>query len=303
MQPWEAEIEMSPDIAKGIIEKEIGQFKVKSISPFAQGWDKTAYLVNNEFLFHFTRREIAIQTVKTEIKYLPLITQMLSVPVPKPEYHGEFANGFPFFAYRPVPGRMVVEAQLNEIQRLALAPKLGEILLELHSIPVTGELNANFPKDYMGKLNIEKRSGQIDKNWEVIDRLGLGVSAKFRDELIATVRQETVNSKSCVVHGDLYSRHLMIKNGAISGIIDWGDMHLNHPARDLSFAVNYLPPNAFSAFISAYGEINEQDLCLALFSAMNHTLYVADYAMDIGDELLRNECKWGLENIVKNYPY
>jgi len=39
--------------------------------------------------------------------------------------------------------------------------------------------------------------------------------------------------KRCLIHGDLHSKNIVVSQGKINGIIDWGDMTLGDPASDL----------------------------------------------------------------------
>jgi Ser/Thr protein kinase RdoA (MazF antagonist) len=48
-----------------------------------------------------------------------------------------------------------------------------------------------------------------------------------------------------IVHGDLYARHVLVdERGALSGVIDWGDIHLGDPAIDLAIAHLVLRPGS-----------------------------------------------------------
>ena len=301
MKPWESEVEISDTIAKEIIQNSVKDFEVKSIKLFAQGWDKTGYLVNGDFLFHFCRREVAIQGIELEIKTLPFLSGALPVPIPSPVHHGHFGSGFPFFSYQLLEGTMAVDLGLTQIQREEMAVELGEILRSLHQLPLNKALKAVLPVDLFGRLDINKRKAQIMEQWPVIQKTGLQFSESDRDKIIRNISQQMANNQSCIVHGDLYTRHLLIKNETISGIIDWGDAHLNHPACDLAFPVNFLNPDALKVFMAHYGDIDSETFLLSLFRALNHTLYVSDYALNINDINLANESRVGLKNIFDNY--
>jgi aminoglycoside phosphotransferase (APT) family kinase protein len=71
------------------------------------------------------------------------------------------------------------------------------------------------------------------------------------------------------VHGDFYVRHLLVDDKHhLSGIIDWGDMHLGDPAIDLSIAHSFLPVQAHNSFINVYGEISNDTWALAKLRAI-----------------------------------
>lgn len=90
-----------------------------------------------------------------------------------------------------------------------------------------------------------------------------------------------------VVHGDLYARHLLKGDeGALCGVIDWGDLHLGDPALDLNVAYALLPPEDRAAFWSAYGDVDDATRARARFRALHYGVTLVWYGLDIGDEAL-----------------
>ena len=104
----------------------------------------------------------------------------------------------------------------------------------------------------------------------------------------------------CLIQGDLYSRHLIVDvDGAVTGVIDWGDSHLGDPAVDLMIALTFLPAEATDAFLDAYGPVDPATWRLARFAALWHAASCALYARDIDDADLLREAMWALERIGK----
>jgi aminoglycoside phosphotransferase (APT) family kinase protein len=97
-----------------------------------------------------------------------------------------------------------------------------------------------------------------------------------------------------LVHGDLYSRHLLVEGGALSGVIDWGDMHLNDPGIDLTIGFLFFPPAARESFFAAYGGAGEATIRLARFRAVSHSLAVLPYALQTADGALERETRRAL---------
>jgi aminoglycoside phosphotransferase (APT) family kinase protein len=56
-----------------------------------------------------------------------------------------------------------------------------------------------------------------------------------------------------VSHGDLHVRHLLVEDGAATGVIDWGDLCLADPAVDLSIAYLGFAGAARAELLAAYG--------------------------------------------------
>lgn len=95
---------------------------------------------------------------------------------------------------------------------------------------------------------------------------------------------------TCLVHGDLYSRHLLVdENNQLCGVIDWGDVHLGSPAIDLAIAHSFLPPSAHDIFRRAYGSLEEDTWQWARFRALYHSTAIAVYSHEVSDETLELE--------------
>jgi aminoglycoside phosphotransferase (APT) family kinase protein len=57
-----------------------------------------------------------------------------------------------------------------------------------------------------------------------------------------------VNFKPALLHSDLGPEHLLVRDGRLAGVIDWGDARLGDPALDYAWLVN-----GWSTFVVAQG--------------------------------------------------
>ncbi len=67
---WHQTLEINSDKAKKLIESQ-HHLSVKSITLLDEGWDNVVYLVNQELIFRFPRRELGVMCMKNEINLLP----------------------------------------------------------------------------------------------------------------------------------------------------------------------------------------------------------------------------------------
>lgn len=87
-----------------------------------------------------------------------------------------------------------------------------------------------------------------------------------------------------LVHGDLYGRHLLVdERGQLSGVIDWGDVHMGDAALDLALAFSFLPPEAHAEFRAAYGGPHEGCWARARFRAVHHSAVLLAAGAASGD--------------------
>ena len=86
------------------------------------------------------------------------------------------------------------------------------------------------------------------------------------------------------MHGDLYARHLIVDaHHTVTGVLDWGDVHLGDPAIDLTLAFTFLPPEARDAFRAAYGPIDDATWDRARFRAFHYGAALLQYGRSEGD--------------------
>lgn len=131
----------------------------------------------------------------------------------------------------------------------------------------------------------ELRAGSIVRFGAGMDNLAYLVDNRSRD-------------RRCIVHGDVYARHLLVDDRhRLTGVIDWGDVHVGDPALDLMAAFSMLPPRAYREFKAAYGGVDEQTWMLAKYRAVYHGALVTHFGMQINDAALRDAGLAGLRLI------
>ena len=59
------------------------------------------------------------------------------------------------------------------------------------------------------------------------------------------------------LHGDLHPANVVVSDGTLSGVIDFGEMCAGDPATDLAAAWVLLPAGAASRFFAAYGDVDD----------------------------------------------
>ena len=283
---------------KEMLREQFPELAPHSLELLGEGWDNTAWLVNGTYVFRFPRRQLGADCLQAEIAVLPRIAQRLPRPISVPTMIGEPAGGYPWrFAGSPLlPGQPAAEARLTNEDRLRLAEPLAEFLRELHAISYEAAIGLGARPDPLGRFDFPKRIAKILHKLETAARKQFLTDPKPYLAILEKARQLSVGEASALVHGDLYSLHLLVDDRRrLAGIIDWGDVHAGHVAVDLMLAFSFLPPAARRRFFEVYGETQEADLHLARFRALDHTLSLIHYADEIGNEPLLNESLQSLQ--------
>jgi hypothetical protein len=173
--PWEAERVVSAELARALVEAQFPQLAPVVVRPLGVGWDNTALVVNDEWVFRFPRRPIAVDLLATEARLLPAIAPRVPLAVPVPELVGrpDDTFGWPFTGYRLLPGRTACSAGLDEAQRHAAAAPLGRFLRALHAFPAFEASRLGAPADVIGRLALAGRAAETRGRLERIQTLGL----------------------------------------------------------------------------------------------------------------------------------
>lgn len=274
--PWTAERAVSAELARALIAEQFPQLAPERVEPLGEGWDNTVFAVDGKRVFRFPRRQIAVPLLETELRILPSLPR-LPLPVPVPEFRGAPTDRFPwpFAGYRLLPGRTADQAALSLAQREAAAEPLGRFLRALHAVPPS-----NAGPDPLRRLDAQRMRTLTAPR---LQQLGIA-PPDFFDADVRAPRETTL------VHGDLHARQILVDGeGALCGVIDWGDAHRGDPACDVSIAHTLLPPQARPAFRAAYGELDDDTWALARLRGLHLAAALAVYAKDRGDERLLGE--------------
>ena len=312
-RPWTAEYEVSPLQARRLIAGQFPALTPVEVEPFGAGWDNTAYLVNRAYVFRFPRRPAGAACLAAEVRVLPGFASTLPWPITVPTLIGQPEEDFPwpFAGYRMLPGRPACQAVLDDAQRFRAARPLAHFLAALHSIGADRAERLGAGGDDIGRLDIGKRTALAGEHLRRLGEFGLiadvtpwldvvdEVLAEYPDLSLGSEDNPWPRATRVLVHGDLYARHVLVdRAGLPCGVIDWGDVHLGHPAVDLAIAHTFLPGRARDEFCAADGPISSQTLRLARLRAVYHTAMLVLYGCDIDDQHLVREGLTSLHHIV-----
>jgi aminoglycoside phosphotransferase (APT) family kinase protein len=295
-RPWDADEHLEPERAERLVETQFPTFAPARLDDFGTGWDNDAYLVNGTAVFRFPRRTIAVPWIQNEALWLPRLAPLLPLPIPRPEWIGAPAEGYPypFAGYRLLAGTTACRAPLTEPDRLAAAAPLGRFLRALHSVQLDAPETP--PHDEIRRADPVLRRKLIEDRLPRIEHLeGLDVAAiRALCERLEPAPLET--APLCWVHGDLYARHLLIDDAnALCGVIDWGDVHVGDRAVDLAIAFSFLPRAARADFLAAYGDVDAATWDRARMRGLFYGVVLLDYGIAIEDAALQSAAWYALD--------
>ena len=173
-----------------------------------------------------------------EFDWLPKLAPLLSVDVPLPLAQGRPADDYPWFweIHRWVEGETVPIAQIDAIQA---ARDLASLIGAMQRIdPAGAPRGRGIP---LADRELEMR------RWFARFTGDPRVSAEWEHALAAP----PWDGRPVWHHGDLDMRNWLVRDGRISGVIDWGAMGVGDPAADVMVAWKLHSPAARDAFREA----------------------------------------------------
>ncbi|MBI2603050.1 MAG: phosphotransferase [Deltaproteobacteria bacterium] len=299
-QSWAHEIFVDEGLATRLIREQF-DFHITSLTDLGHGWDNAAFLVNEEYVFRFPRRQVAVDLLLREADVLPHIAPKLPLAIPHPLFFGKPSLDYPwpFQGYKHIPGLSGCFLNLSRNQRSSISADLACFLKDLHSLDVKSEWKHVLPiGDKRARGSFQECFARVNERLEIIIKAGAISSQEKFQSLLKLAQQITQpNDLESLVHGDLYARHLLLNDTKLAGIIDWGDMHIGDPAIDLAIAYGFLPRESHKLFLKNYGPIGEEMWHRAKLWALYSATAICWYGHDANVKDLKREGQMALEFI------
>jgi aminoglycoside phosphotransferase (APT) family kinase protein len=218
------------------------------VRPVANGgWDNRTFHLGDDMLVRMPSAERYAPQVQREQEWLPRLAPSLPVPIPRPLAMGRPSAGYPWHwsVYQWLPGEPAASAHM--LDKPAFARDLAAFLLALHRVPTEGGPLPGPDNFYRGgplsTYDVQARRAIADLP-EPFDRRQVGAIWK------AAVGAEWTGPPVWV-HGDLAPSNLLVRDGRLSAVIDFGQLGVGDPACDLAIAWTSLRGPSREVFRSA----------------------------------------------------
>ncbi|TDJ23406.1 MAG: aminoglycoside phosphotransferase family protein [Gammaproteobacteria bacterium] len=211
------------------------------------GWDNTTFRLGEDLSVRLPSAQAYAGQVEKEHRWLPRLAAHLPLSIPVPLAMGVPANGYPWHwsVYRWLEGENATIKSIADLQQFATA--LAQFLAALQRIdpadgPPPGQHNF-FRGGPLTTYDSETRDaiatlrGRIDAD---------AVTAVWEAALRATWHGPPV-----WLHGDVSAGNLLVENGRLNAVIDFGCTAVGDPACDLTIAWTLLSGESRDAFRAA----------------------------------------------------
>jgi aminoglycoside phosphotransferase (APT) family kinase protein len=201
--------------------------------PVASGWDNVIYRLGPDLALRLPRRAAAAGLIENEQRWLPELQHRVPLPIPAPVRLGVRQDWYPW-SWSVIPwfqGDAADRAAPNRQQGAALAAFLNA----LH-VPAPSGAPRNPVRGVPLKQRAEKFQACLDR---LADRAA-PLQARHVNMWQAALHAP-MDARDTWIHGDLHPRNVLVSEGRMVAVIDWGDMSAGDRATDLAALWLLLP--------------------------------------------------------------
>jgi aminoglycoside phosphotransferase (APT) family kinase protein len=260
-------IEIQKELVEHLIATQFPKWKHLHIDQILPGgWDNRTFRLGEEMIIRLPSSKEYSEQVEKEQKWLPTLSPLLPLSIPKPIEIGSPSKEYPWkwSIYTYLKGEPASSAHIDNM--CDFADTLSNFLKALHSInaskgPPPGP--HNFYRG--GRLSFYDKETK-DAIFRLKDRINADLATKLWDSALKT----SWNAPPVWVHGDISHGNLLLENGKLSSVIDFGMLGIGDPACDLSISWTFFEGRSRKVFRS--GMLLDRDTWIR---AMGWTLWKA----------------------------
>ncbi|MFD1539048.1 aminoglycoside phosphotransferase family protein [Nonomuraea guangzhouensis] len=225
------------------------------ISPVpVSGLDNATYRLGEDLSVRLPRYPRWVGQVEREHRWLPRLAPHLPLPVSEPLAMGTPGEGYPFpwSVYRWLPGETATAEGLAD--PVGTAKELAEFIVALRKIDATGGPGPESSNAFRGvPMGDERDSVAVEARVrpKIAALRGMIDTGAVTAVWEAALAAPAWDGPPVWVHGDLAQGNLLVVDGRLSAVIDFGTLAVGDPACDLMPAWTFLPAGARGAFRAA----------------------------------------------------
>lgn len=221
------------------------------------GSSNALFRLGDQLLVRLPRQPGGTETIEKEQRWLPCVARSLPVAVPEVVAVGEPGYGYPerWSVVRWLDGDVPGVPRPGEEPRRTLARDLAAVVTALRALPVPDEARADpalrwYRGDPLATLDDDVR--RLLRECRDLDDLDLDLDAcaALWDEAVALPDAGSLAEPKWL-HADLVAENLLVRDGRLAAVLDFGALCVGDPTVDLVVAWELLDPLARSEFRAA----------------------------------------------------
>jgi aminoglycoside phosphotransferase (APT) family kinase protein len=243
--PVPQRITVDAELVRRLVSAQFPPLAGRPVEPVANGgWDNWTFRLGSAELVRLPSAAEYALAVDKEHRWLPALAARLPLPIPVPLAKGEPGAGYPFpwSVYRWLDGETAGAGRITDPVRFAL--DLADFVAALQSIdPADGPQPG---------LHNWFRGGTLRTYDKEVERALADVDGHVDAERVREVWKTALDARWDGVdrwfHGDLAPGNLLVVDGRLAAVIDFGTCGVGDPACDLAIAWTLLTVDGREAF-------------------------------------------------------
>lgn len=235
-------------LVRRLVRAQLPQWGDLPVTPVeVDGWDNRTYRLGDELSVRLPTASGYAAAVEKEHRWLPVLAPRLPLPVPQPVALGRPTEEYPhpWSVRRWLPGDTARPDLLDDPVRFAL-DVAGFVralwAVDAHGGPVAGAhsfFRGAPPVHYDAETRraLDALDGRVDRR---------RATAVWQDALAAPY-----GGRDVWFHGDIAPGNLLVRDGRLAAVIDFGTSGVGDPACDLVLAWTFLTGRSRAAFRDA----------------------------------------------------
>jgi aminoglycoside phosphotransferase (APT) family kinase protein len=234
-------------LARRLVDSQFPQWADLPVRPVeVSGWDNRTFRLGDELTIRLPTGDWYARQVGKEQRWLPVLAPRLPLPIPVPAAMGAPGHGYPYdwSVYRWLPGATATADTVLDLSGFATA--LADFLVALRRIDARGGPAPGPHNFYRGGPLLT----YAEETLRAVDSLGSEVP---RDAVLA-IWDDAVSARRqgapVWFHGDVAVGILLVRNGRLAAVIDFGSSGVGDPACDVVIAWTFFSGGSRDAFRS-----------------------------------------------------
>jgi aminoglycoside phosphotransferase (APT) family kinase protein len=220
-------------LARRLIDSRFPQWSDLPIAEVeVDGWDNRTFRLGSELTVRLPTGDWYAQQVDKEQRWLPVLAPQLPLPIPLPVAKGEPDCGFPYpwSVYRWLDGEPASRPRIRNLP--SFATTLARFLKALRRVDATGGPEPGQHNFYRGG----PLATYEEETVQAIEALGNTIPGEAVKRAWDDAMTTSWDREPVWFHGDVAAGNLLLRNGRLAGVIDFGSSGVGDPACDMVIA-------------------------------------------------------------------
>ncbi|GAA1558679.1 aminoglycoside phosphotransferase family protein [Kribbella hippodromi] len=238
-------------LVRRLIAQQFPQWAELPVTPVkVDGWDNRTYRLGSELTARLPTHASYVAAVDKEHQWLPVLAPQLPVAIPTAVAKGSPGEGYPhpWAIRRWIDGRTAAPETVTDLSGFARA--VAEFILALQRVDATGgplagdhSFHRGAPPEYYH-----------DETMAALTALKGRIDADLALEVWTAALASPWDRPAVWFHGDIASGNLLVQDGRLAAVIDFGTSGVGDPACDLVIAYGFFSGTSREVFREAVGQ-------------------------------------------------